>query len=125
MVRKRDLQPDPVEVRIMPMKKLFPRSYWVVPGQFLAGHYPGDRHNDEWTIWTVWTACWQGYAAHRFNTVHSVHKNLPRDFGQHRAPFQGVNSRAEKETIHNAQLLENRNGSPENRAAVSRAGMTG
>lgn len=24
----------------------FDRSYWVVPGQFLAGYYPGDRHRD-------------------------------------------------------------------------------
>ena len=31
----------------MPMKKPFPRSYWVVPGRFLAGHYPGDRCKDE------------------------------------------------------------------------------
>ena len=23
----------------------FPRSYWVVPGRFLAGYYPGSRHS--------------------------------------------------------------------------------
>jgi protein-tyrosine phosphatase len=35
---------------IMPMssnacKLPFPRSYWVSPGKFLAGYYPGDRRN--------------------------------------------------------------------------------
>ena len=24
----------------------FDRSYWVIPGKFLAGYYPGDRHRD-------------------------------------------------------------------------------
>jgi len=24
----------------------FDRSYWVIPGRFLAGYYPGDRHRD-------------------------------------------------------------------------------
>ena len=24
----------------------FNRSYWVIPGKFLAGYYPGDRHKD-------------------------------------------------------------------------------
>ncbi len=28
------------------VKTPFPRSYWVVPGQFLAGYYPGDRQQD-------------------------------------------------------------------------------
>ena len=27
-------------------KTPFDRSYWVVPGKFLAGYYPGDRHKD-------------------------------------------------------------------------------
>ncbi|MFH1081683.1 MAG: protein phosphatase [Pseudomonadota bacterium] len=27
-------------------KTPFDRSYWVVPGKFLAGYYPGDRHRD-------------------------------------------------------------------------------
>ena len=28
------------------MNKPFSRSYWVVPGKFLAGYYPGDRQKD-------------------------------------------------------------------------------
>ena len=28
------------------MKTPFSRSYWVIPGQFLAGYYPGDRQKD-------------------------------------------------------------------------------
>ena len=28
------------------MNTPFPRSYWVVPGKFLAGYYPGDRQKD-------------------------------------------------------------------------------
>jgi len=27
-------------------KPPFDRSYWVIPGKFLAGFYPGDRQND-------------------------------------------------------------------------------
>ena len=31
----------------MPMHKIpFSRSYWVIPGKFLAGYYPGERHRD-------------------------------------------------------------------------------
>jgi hypothetical protein len=28
------------------MKTPFERSYWVVPGKFLAGYYPGDLDKD-------------------------------------------------------------------------------
>lgn len=28
------------------MNTPFPRSYWVIPGKFLAGYYPGDRQKD-------------------------------------------------------------------------------
>jgi hypothetical protein len=30
----------------MPLATPYPRSYWVVPGQLLAGFYPGDLHRD-------------------------------------------------------------------------------
>ena len=28
------------------MKTPFPRSYWAIPGKFLAGYYPGDRQQN-------------------------------------------------------------------------------
>ena len=30
----------------MTTEKPFDRSYWVIPGKFLAGYYPGDRQRD-------------------------------------------------------------------------------
>ena len=30
----------------VPVKPPFDRSYWVTPGKFLAGYYPGDRQRD-------------------------------------------------------------------------------
>lgn len=33
-------------MRKMPITIPFPRSYWVAPGKFLAGYYPGDRNRN-------------------------------------------------------------------------------
>jgi len=31
---------------MMMLNKPFSRSYWVIPGRFLAGYYPGDQHRE-------------------------------------------------------------------------------
>jgi len=63
----------------------YPRSYWVVPGKFLAGYYPGSRNS------VMVEAKLKGLLAHGIRHIVNLMEENERNFsGKRFVPYEGM-----------------------------------